>query len=160
MSASEDLIRDAGLGEALGFLSNQRSTLTRVTGDERVGFAVTGHFRTLQSDEDRQRWNEDPRWGNAWATTLITPEQNAVVAAELDKLWAFCVARIHDHPVLTVPAGSYFFLGDNRDNSADSRYFGVVPRHLLVGGAHHVLVSADIKGQWLPRLERFGEPIR
>jgi signal peptidase I len=61
---------------------------------------------------------------------------------------------------LTVPPDSYFFLGDNRDNSGDSRYFGSVPRHLLSGRAHHILASADIKGNWLPRLERFGERLR
>jgi signal peptidase I len=61
---------------------------------------------------------------------------------------------------LVLPNGSCFFLGDNRDNRADSRYIGAVPRRLLIGRAHHVLVSADIKGDWLPRLERFGAKIR
>lgn len=55
-----------------------------------------------------------------------------------------------------VPGGNFLMLGDNRDNSADSRYFGFVPRHLLIGQAQRILVSADIKGSWLPRPERFG----
>jgi signal peptidase I len=67
-------------------------------------------------------------------------------------------ARRNFGPIV-VPQGSYFFLGDNRDNSADSRYFGVVPRSALIGRAHHILVSADIIEDWLPRLARFGMPI-
>ncbi|XLM23212.1 S26 family signal peptidase, partial [Chromobacterium piscinae] len=51
--------------------------------------------------------------------------------------------------------GQYMMLGDNRDDSADSRYFGLVPRNLLIGRAVGVIASADITGNWMPRWERF-----
>jgi len=57
---------------------------------------------------------------------------------------------------VTVAPGEYLMLGDNRDNSADSRVIGLVPRKLLVGRAERVLVSADYQGNWMPRTERFG----
>ncbi|AMO96748.1 signal peptidase I [Collimonas fungivorans] len=57
---------------------------------------------------------------------------------------------------ITVPQDHYMMLGDNRDNSGDYRHFGFVPRELLIGRAERVLVSADIKGNWMPRTERFG----
>ena len=64
-------------------------------------------------------------------------------------------ARRNFGPV-TVPADHFLMLGDNRDNSIDSRYYGMVPRHLLIGQAVRVLVSADIEGNWMPRGDRFG----
>ncbi|QNA89323.1 signal peptidase I [Massilia sp. Dwa41.01b] len=64
-------------------------------------------------------------------------------------------ARKNFGPV-TVPPDQYLMLGDNRDNSADSRYIGFVPRELLIGRAVRVLVSADTLGNWAPRFERFG----
>ncbi|HEY1110964.1 MAG TPA: S26 family signal peptidase [Opitutaceae bacterium] len=46
-------------------------------------------------------------------------------------------------------------MGDNRDNSRDSRFFGPVPRREIVGQAKGVFVSADL-ARWLrPRVDRF-----
>ncbi|MCD2519414.1 signal peptidase I [Massilia sp. G4R7] len=65
-----------------------------------------------------------------------------------------------DFGPVTVPPDSYLMLGDSRDNSADSRYIGFVPRHLLIGRAERILVSADYQGNWMPRFDRFGDSLR
>ena len=65
-----------------------------------------------------------------------------------------------DFGPVTVPPDAYLMLGDSRDNSADSRYIGFVPRHLLIGRAERILVSADYQGNWMPRFERFGDTLR
>jgi signal peptidase I len=54
---------------------------------------------------------------------------------------------------VTVPADHYFMMGDNRDNSADSRYFGFVPRQSITGRSSSVVLSFD-PDTHLPRGDR------
>lgn len=56
---------------------------------------------------------------------------------------------------VTLPEGKYFMMGDNRDNSADSRYFGFVDRSLIVGQAKYIVISLDINDHYQPRWGRF-----
>ena len=67
-------------------------------------------------------------------------------------------ARRNFGPV-TVGAGQYFMLGDNRDNSQDSRSFGFVPRHAIVGEAVAIVASVDLAQWGNPRLDRFFSPL-
>jgi len=51
----------------------------------------------------------------------------------------------------TVPPGQYLMLGDNRDNSADSRVWGFLPHDQVYGKAVRVLINfADLKRAWMP----------
>lgn len=58
-----------------------------------------------------------------------------------------------------VPKDSYLLMGDNRNNSADSRVYGFFPAQEIQGKALRVLVSLDPQNNYLPRSERFLKPL-
>ena len=74
--------------------------------------------------------------------------------------------HLHDNTkVFTVPPGEYFFMGDNRDNSLDSRWdrggiggLGTVPHENLIGKANYVIFSSAGRSMfyfWTWRPDRF-----
>lgn len=62
---------------------------------------------------------------------------------------------LRDFAPLTVPPGRYFVMGDNRDNSKDSRYIGLIAREAIAGRVFAVGYSLDPAHHYLPRLARW-----
>jgi signal peptidase I len=60
---------------------------------------------------------------------------------------------------IKVPAGQYLMIGDNRDNSADGRYFGFVPEDHLVGKATRIWFNWDLGRSGGPVWSRIGRRI-
>ena len=134
-------------GQTTGCGTLERITLTHVPDNQ-----------FFQGQRQQRRFHE--ALGENGHNILITPG-----APEL-------VRQYHQQPgtaidEFVVPAGHYFAIGDNRDNSRDSRFWGFVPADNLVGKAVFIWMSFEFSedpNSWLPgwvpvgvRFERLGK---
>ncbi|MGB2740063.1 MAG: signal peptidase I [Cognaticolwellia sp.] len=62
---------------------------------------------------------------------------------------------LESFPPVAIPEGYYLVMGDNRDNSADSRVIGLVPRNEIIGRSKTVVLSLNYDNYLIPRSERF-----
>lgn len=86
--------------------------------------------------------------GNQFAWETFGAERHPVMATP-------ALPAMRSFGPVTVPAGQYLVLGDNRDNSKDSRFIGFVPRAKIVGKAVGVALSVDPDHHYLPRWGRW-----
>jgi len=90
----------------------------------------------------------------------IYEDARAVIAAEQGAGRSHLVMELPSRRALrtfdsiTVPPGKYFMMGDSRDNSFDSRFWGFAERKQIVGKANRVLLSFDKNHHYEPRLGR------
>ncbi len=103
--------------------------------------------------------NENYKLFNVQKIKEKLPNQKSYEVYEFEK--SLSVYNTDDFSEVTIPDDSFFVLGDNRDNSQDSRYIGFIPKKNLVGRAEIVFLSFDTEigsflkfWTWYPALRK------
>jgi signal peptidase I len=121
---------------------------------------------TIQMDGNRLFINNEPAEYNAAAVQdaplelktfaeSIAGDTRTIGLVTPRNLTGMATYGRHDIEPITLAPGQFWVMGDNRDNSKDSRYFGPVDRGLVIGEAFGVAISFDHGNLLKPRWGRF-----
>lgn len=101
--------------------------------------------KTTEDPSEREACHE--QWQESWGdrTWMVwQSKRKDREPTEANKEYAGCEKRKNGVLQCLVPQGSYFVMGDNRDDSLDSRFWGAVPRSHLIGKAFAAFAFSSI----------------
>lgn len=122
---------------------------------------------------DRIEYRENRLWINDQPMECVEADTHTIPLKSIDQASRYLYSREKLGPVdhlimnhrqgstrpsfgpMTLGTDEYFMMGDNRDESFDSRYFGVVPRKSILGKANRIVLSLDPEHYYIPRWDRF-----
>jgi signal peptidase I len=101
----------------------------------------------------------EPLKSNPFAEETYEDKEAILAREKLGELshWVLALPNIpslRNFHEVKIPEGKYFMMGDSRDNSADSRYFGFVERAQIVGRTDRAILSFDKNHSYKPRWKR------
>jgi len=148
-------------GETVEFKDDQVFINGQLLPEHRMIGDAPDNQSALETREFEER-KPDQRWDVYYSKDTIEPIKAGQHMSR--RGYEFGVAG----KPMVVPENSFFVMGDSRDNSEDSRYWGFVPRDVIVGRAMFVYWSCDrgaSNGSWFgcishPRLSRIGHMVK
>jgi signal peptidase I len=104
------------------------------------------HYALASQAAVMKYWPQNPRGPALYREGFGTEEHSITVMPRL-------LVPARNYGPVTVDADHFFVLGDNRDNSADSRYIGTIHRSYILGRANAVVASFRYLDRSLTALE-------
>ena len=122
------------------------------------GDKIEMHDNQLFVNGYAARWKEIGSEEDTEQGSSVVVEEN--LAGRLHRMmFTPQIPAVRSFGPVTVPTDRYFVMGDNRDNSNDSRFIGLIERRRIVGKATAVAFSFDRSRHYAPRFERFFKSI-
>jgi signal peptidase I len=129
--------------------------------DKRLVKRVIGLPGDVVAMRDNHLWINGIKLGYSDGPTTIGTNDKIenLLGVEYRVRWMGGNTMLSSFAAVRVPPDHYLVLGDNRNNSADSRVIGFVPRSEIIGRSRHLVLSLDYENYYLPRSDRILQPL-